>query len=111
MTSLLIRNGSKAMGKRECIVCRKKVRDGDETEHLRSNHLGPHYFWVDAKKYRTMEPSMTVAEIKRMASCSPGYQFFQERDLEPDLGVGDAQSVDLTREPHFFAVPPATMFG
>lgn len=54
---------------------------------------------------------MTVAEIKRMASCSPGYQFFQERDLEPDLGVGDAQSVDLTREPHFFAVPPATMFG
>lgn len=54
---------------------------------------------------------MIVADIKRLANANPGYQCFQEREGEPDLALYDSQSVDLTREPHFWAAPPATMSG
>lgn len=94
-----------------CIVCGKQVVDGDEAEHLQSNHLGPHYLWFAARKFRTMEPSMTVAEIKKLVNAASGYQFFKERPGQDDLAVGDSESVDLTCEPHFWAAPPATMFG
>jgi hypothetical protein len=98
------------MGERACIVCGKKVPDGYQMDHLRSNHLGPHYFWFDAKRYTTMEPSMSMSEVKRLAGTSPMYQAYEERN-GGDIPWGDAQSVDLTHEPHFYAAPPATMFG
>lgn len=75
------------MGTRKCAVCGKDVRDGDETEHLRTNHLGPHYFWFDAKKYRTERPSMTGGEIKQwVRQCERvpdyycnGYQLYMDK--------------------------------
>lgn len=55
---------------------------------------------------------MTVADIKKLVCASPDYLFFQERQDQPDHGFGDSESVDLTREPHFWAAPAATMmFG
>ena len=99
------------MGERTCIVCGKLVPAGYETDHLRANHLGPHHFWFNAKKHLTMEPSMTIADIKKMVDAVPGYQVFRERPGDTDLGIGDSESVDLTNEPHFWAAPPATMWG
>lgn len=95
------------MGMRICVVCRREVPQGYEQDHLRANHLGPHVWWFDMRKYQTAEPSMTVAEIKRLANSSSGYQFFEERDGQ-QVYFGDSEAVDLTRSPHFFAVPPAT---
>ena len=98
------------MGMRQCIVCKREVPQGYERDHLQANHLGPHVWWFNAKQFQTMEPSMPVAEIKRMGDCNSGYQFFEERDGE-DIYYSDSQSVDLTNRPHFHAIPPATMFG
>lgn len=98
------------MGKRLCAVCGKSVRDGDETEHLRSNHLGPHYFWIDAKKIRTMEPSLTGGAIKRLADTAPIYQLFLEKADGKSVAIADDTAVDLTREPHLWAAPYATTF-
>lgn len=95
---------------RQCIVCKKFVADTDVEEHLGANHLGPHYFWFNAQKYRTMSPSMEMSDVKRLANAGPLYQVFEERDGK-DIYHSDSMNVDLTREPHFWAIPPATMFG
>jgi hypothetical protein len=92
-----------------CIVCGKLVAFTDQDEHLKANHLGPHYFWFDARKFKTDKPSDTISAIKAVAGASPLYQVFEERD-GGDLAWGDGQSVDLTHFPHFYAVPPATMW-
>lgn len=94
----------------QCIVCGKTVATTDQQEHLASNHLGPHYFWFDAKKYRTMKPSMPVTDLKRLAGASPLYTVFEDRE-GGDKAWGDSESVDLTRAPHFWAVPYATTVG
>lgn len=98
------------MGTKKCFVCGKDVRDGDETEHLRSNHLGPHYFWFDAKKYRTQEPSLAIDKIVEIVGgVSAGYQVYLEsKDGSPDVGCPHGTTIDLTREPSLFSVPPAT---
>lgn len=98
------------MGMRQCIVCKREVPQGYERDHLQANHLGPHVWWFNARQFQTMEPSMTVAEIKRLADSSYGYQFYEERD-GADIYFCDDESVDLTNRPHFHAAPPATMFG
>lgn len=99
---------------RVCTVCGKSVANTDVDEHLKTNHLGPHYFWFSAQRFRTHEPSMTVCDVKQLVNCSSSYQFFQDRNggqpgTQDLVYFSDDQSVDLTREPHFSAVPPATM--
>ncbi len=95
---------------RQCIVCKKMVANTDVQEHLANNHLGPHYFWFNAKKYRTMEPSMPMVDLKRLANVPYEYQAFEERE-GGDVYFGDSEAVDLTQGSHFWAAPPATMFG
>lgn len=98
------------MSERQCIVCKRFVPQGYEQDHLRANHLGPHVWWFNARKFQTAEPSMTVGEIKKLANESYSYQFYEEREGEQTY-YGDSEAVDLTQRPHFYAVPPATMFG
>jgi hypothetical protein len=94
----------------KCAVCGKDIMPADFKDHLTTNHLGPHYFWCDGRKFRTMEPSMTGARIKALANASSGYQMFREQE-GGDIPVSDGVAEDLTREPHFYAVPPATIWG
>lgn len=98
------------MAESQCAVCGKVVAASDQPEHLRTNHLGPHYFWFSAQRFRTREPSLTMAEIKKLAGCSPEYCVYEERE-GGDIPRGDGESADLTREPHFWAAPPATIWG
>lgn len=93
---------------RTCVVCGKVVIETDIQEHLSAAHLGPHYFWFNAKKYRTMEPSMKIIEIVKMVDASTIYQVYEDRDGH-EIPWSHGASVDLTQEPHFFALPPATM--
>ena len=66
---------------RQCIVCKREVPQGYERDHLQANHLGPHVWWFNCRQFQTMEPSISVAEIKRMADTNSGYQFYEERGL------------------------------
>lgn len=95
------------MSKRQCAVCKKEVRQGDETEHLRTNHLGPHYFWFDAREFRTDEPSMTGAELRKLVDASPHGHLIEDRDGK-EIYYSDGQAIDLTHTPHFFILLPAT---
>jgi len=97
------------MSLRQCAVCKRMVREGDEIEHLRTNHLGPHYFFYEAREYCTEEPSMTVAEIyRRCRGEVPGIgQMFEDRDGER-VYYAHSEAVDLTRRPHLFHDIPAT---
>lgn len=89
---------------------RETVATTDQQEHLATNHLGPHYFWFNARKHRTMKPSMTAADLKRLAHADQTYPVFEERE-GGDIAYGDSIAIDLTREPHFYAVPYATTIG
>ena len=91
----------------KCIVCGKEVAYTDQQEHLATNHLGPHYFWFDAKKFKSMEPSTTMAKIKALVGASALYPVCEEIGGK-QVWRGDGEAVDLTHAPHFFAVPPAT---
>lgn len=97
------------MSQRQCIACGKLVRQGDETEHLRTNHLGPHYFWFDARQYRTEEPSMTGAELRKIANVSSHGHLVEDRDGEW-IYYYDGQAIDLTHSPHLFVLLPATPY-
>lgn len=91
----------------KCIVCGKTVAHTDQQEHLATNHLGPHYFWHDARKYKTMKPSMMVGDLKHLVHASAFYQMYEDRAGEL-IGLSDSVCVDLTRGPHFCSIPPAT---
>jgi len=97
---------------RQCLVCKRTVAQGYEEEHLEANHLGPHYFWFNAQRYMTMQPSMQVARLIALVDTTPSYQLYLEsKDNSPDIALGHGEAVDLTQEPHFYAVPPATIWG
>lgn len=93
-----------------CFVCGKHVAAKDQAAHLRLQHptpTGGFRFWFDGKAYRTDKPSVLVMDILKMVDYPPTYQFFEERKTG-DVPLSHMNSVDLTREPHFYCVPPAT---
>lgn len=98
------------MTDRAGIVCGKTVAAADEKTHLATYHLGPHYFWFNARRYCTAYPSILVSELKKLVGASPIHPVIQTIDGRPDIWYGDGVAVDLTREPHFFTVPSATMY-
>lgn len=84
----------------------------EQAEHLRNNHLGPHEFWFDAKKFIVKVPSMTCGELITLAGVSPTNFVFREMPGDkPDIPISHSEVVNLTDEPHFYSVPPATMWG
>lgn len=97
------------MGMRLCAVCKKEVRQGDETEHLRTMHLGPHYFWMEAREFRTEEPSMTGGEIIKMTNADPMGHLCEDRDGKW-IYYSHGEAIDLTHRPHLFILLPATMY-
>lgn len=67
-------------------------------------------FWFDGRKFETDKPRMTMAELKALTGATPGYHAYRERE-GGDLPIGEGEAVDMAGEPHFWAAPPATMFG
>lgn len=96
------------MGMRQCVVCKREVPQGYESDHLAANHLGPHQFWFNMRKYQTIGASMSAADLKRMVNAVIGRPVFEERE-GGDHYYSDAEAIDLTRCSHFYTVPPATM--
>jgi hypothetical protein len=97
------------MAEAACAVCGKVVYLGDQHDHLRSNHLGPHYFWMDGRKFRTLEPSMTGLELRDLTEA-PLYPMFRDDGKGSyDFSVEDGCAVSLIGEPHFYCAPYATI--
>lgn len=97
------------MNEATCAVCKKKVQDVDQAEHLATNHLGPHYFWIDGMFRKSPLASMTGGELKRRYGRVSNYQLYQRFTDAPDRPIADGESVDLTQKPDFYVCPPATM--
>lgn len=95
------------VGPANCLCCGLRVEPGDQAWHLRTQHAGPHIFYHDGREFSTESPSMNVGDLKRMVLCTVNYPLYEER-REKDIFHSDGVSVDLTRKPHFFSVPPAT---
>lgn len=91
-----------------CKVCGKLVADADQDEHLKSQHLGPHYFWFEGRGYRTDKPSMTVAEFLAMMDRKDGPSIVEHRDGEL-IYLCHGEAIDLTRRPQLFVDLPATI--
>jgi len=74
------------------------------------------YFWVNCRRYEASSQKMTGAEIRAIANTAVNEPLI--RDLNAavphkppnEVYVGDGEVVDLDGEPHFFTVPPATMY-
>lgn len=91
----------------QCHVCGEHVSKPDQAAHFAAKHPGPHVFHHDAVEYHTDKPSMTVHELKQIVRCNPTYSFCEERNGE-HMHFSDGQAVDLTRDPWFYSIPPAT---
>jgi hypothetical protein len=90
-----------------CHVCGEQVAKPDQAAHLIARHPGPHVFHYDAREYQTDKPSMLVSELLALVKGEVTYSFYEERDGE-HFYFSHGQAVDLTRDPWFYSVPPAT---
>ena len=96
-----------------CIVCHAEVPESQQAAHLASAHPAPEggfVFHMDARPYRTDRPSMTVTELLLLVGATPTYPLFQKgtRSNGDDVFIPQGCAVDLTQDPWFYAVPPAT---
>lgn len=98
------------MGELQCAVCKKMVDAADTEAHLLDNHLGPHRFWMDCREYKITHPSLTVTELRAITNggpCGHGW-VMEERTDGRDVSYGDSESVDLTHQPRFYILLPAS---
>jgi hypothetical protein len=84
-----------------CAVCGKAVANADQDEHLRSNHLGPHYFRLNGRPYRTVHPSMRCAEILRALDLPMNAYLWEMRDGK-EVDYNHVTAIDLTGRPQLF---------
>jgi len=92
------------------IVCHECVELGSQKAHLGTKHdtpAGGFRFWWDGVAHFSDKPSMLVGDLQSQLGNAMG--FVLEDRNGANLYGSDDQAVDLTREPHFFALLPATM--
>lgn len=86
---------------KRCAVCHKEVAAEDQADHLRSQHLGPHYFRLNGRPYRTMQPSTNGIALKRDLEL-PGNSYLWEIRDGKEIDYDDSQAIDLTCQPQLF---------
>lgn len=71
----------------------------------------PYDFWFNMRRFTSEKPRATIAELKAMANATPNYDTYKDMfGKGRDVAFGEGEAVDLTEEPHFYTVPPATMY-
>lgn len=103
--------GEVARAEREtqCVVCAKMVLPEDQEEHLKSQHLGPHYFWFNMRPFRTDKPSMRCGDFIKYVGADPSKHIYEERGHE-QIFYGHSDAIDLTRRPQLFTYQYATPY-
>lgn len=84
-----------------CAVCGKIVATKDQADHLRSDHLGPHYFRLNGRPYRTMYPSMRCMELLQHLELPMHGYIWEIRDGK-EIDYNHVSAIDLTRQPQLF---------
>jgi hypothetical protein len=92
----------------DCTICGENVPLYDQADHLRFKHPGPFKFWYEGRPFTTDTPSMTVAELLKLVNGVSTYYFYMEVPGREDVPLSHHNAVDLTQEPHFYSIPPAT---
>lgn len=90
-----------------CHICGEQVPKPEQAAHLATKHPGPHVFHYEAREYQTDKPSMLVCELLTLVKGALTYQFYEDRNGE-NIPFSHGQAVDLTRDPWFYSIPPAT---
>lgn len=94
-----------------CVVCGESVPLYDQADHLRLKHPAPSggfRFWYDERPYLTDKRSMPVGDLLKLVDGSPTYYFYMEVRGGKDVPLHHGDAVDLTQEPRFYCVPPAS---
>jgi hypothetical protein len=99
------------MNEATCVICGKLVAGEDQAEHLSTQHVGPYYFWLNAKLHKAPAPSLTAGQIKDRYSIVRSYQLIEWRNDGSRVEYGDGHAIDLTHRPDLHAIPPATWGG
>lgn len=97
-----------------CKLCGESVPLYDQSDHLRFKHPAPaggFRFWYEGRPFFTDKPSMLVHELLTLVDGSTTYQFYMEVSGGEGVPLSHGNAVDLTQEPHFYSVPPATYYG
>lgn len=92
-----------------CAVCGETVAIYDQADHLRLRHPTPtsgFKFWLNGRMHATEKPSMLVRELIAATDSQVIASYLFEDDAGKQYAHDNA--VDLTQEPHFFMLPPAT---
>ena len=90
-----------------CASCGKTVAARDQADHLRSDHLGPHYFRLNGRPYRTMQPSMRCVEVLRVLELPLHAYLWEVRDGR-EIDYNHDTAIDLTHQPQLFlGIDPA----
>ena len=84
-----------------CAVCGRTVAKKDQADHLRSDHLGPHYFRLNGRPYRTMHPSMQCMELLSALELPMHGYIWETRDGK-EIAYNHVNAIDLTRQPQLF---------
>lgn len=95
--------------KANCVVCGEAIELYAQSDHLRFKHPAPNSdgfkFWLNGRAYFSQYPSMLVGELMKLADAPMTYIF----DDESGYSYAHQNAVDLTHEPHFYCIPPATI--
>lgn len=93
-----------------CAICRSSFSIDETEQHLRSAHVPPvegFLFFYNGRSYRTQKPSMLVSELLCLVWGSVTSQFYEQRENKM-IPFSQEQAVDLTKQPWFVSIPPAT---
>jgi len=61
---------------------------------------------IDKKEFHAPRPNMTGAELKQLAGIDASYRLFKETPgNDPDVPIGDAETVALKNGDHFYSLP------
>src|SRR5271168_4639415 len=93
-----------------CIICNEQVHLANQAAHLRTKHATPSggfRFWWDGTLHFTDKPSMLIGDLRR-ACNSPVHGFVVQEVSDKQVYLSDDEAVDLTMEPHFYILLPAT---
>jgi hypothetical protein len=86
------------------------VKAEDQDEHLRSQHLGPHYFMFNCRHYRTDKPSMLCGDLIKLCDAIPTLHVYERREGK-EIYYGHNEAIDLTRKPQLFSRNEGTPYG
>jgi hypothetical protein len=104
-----VRRGGGVMNDNFCMICGEPVAgEPAQAAHLTAKHPGPFKFHYDARPYSTDKPSMLVQDLLKLVGGNVQYLFYEHLGTDAHVFYAQAQAVDLTREPWFYSIPPAT---